>query len=236
MPEWKHNLEQNPDLKFGFYMRPSAEISQAQAMVHDLLRRQFGLVAGGVFMPHATIKGFFRSDASLAEINAACDLAVEGATAIPIVNNGVIAFGRGGLALNVHQDEFGQTNGALQAFHETVMDHLEPLVHPDCTFSAGEWSREKFFAHLTLAMADMPAFAFDEILEFVRELEPLGKPRFLARHFHLYAFHSDAWDGKWWHTLEWKLLNSWTLPLPQEQVVEPTRVRRGWQALSFTEE
>ena len=234
--EWKHELEGNPDIKFGFYLRPSVEVSQAQATIHDLLRRQFGLVAGGSFMPHATIKGFFRSNSTLAEINAACDRATAGFAAIPIVNNGVVAFGRSGVALNVHHDAFGNVNAQLQAFHEAVMDQLEPLVHPDCTFSAGEWARDKFFAHLTLAMADVPDFAFDEIYEFVQAAEPFGRPRFLAEYFHLYAFHSDAWDGQWWHSLEWKLLNSWRLPSQDAGPVEKSRVRRGWQALSYTVE
>jgi hypothetical protein len=209
---WTYELEKNPDIRFGFYLRPSLEISQAQAMIHDLLKRQFGLVCGGVFMPHATIKGFFRSDASLAEINAACDRATDGVAAIPVVNNGVIAFGRGGLALNVHQDEYGERNEALFRFHCGVMDQIEPLIHPECDFSPKEWAREKFFAHLTLAMADMPDFAFDEIHEFVRQAEPLGKPRFMAEYFHLYAFHSENWGSEWWHTLEWTLLDSWKLP------------------------
>jgi hypothetical protein len=210
--QWTYELEQNPEIRFGFYMRPSLEVSQAQVTIHDLLRRQFGLVAGGVFMPHATIKGFFRTDATVAEITAACDRATEGVPAIPIVNNGVIASGRGGLMLNVHHDEYGKVNQALQAFHEGVMDQIEPLVHPDCTFSKTEWAREKFFAHLTLAMADIPEFAFDEIYEFVREAEPIGKPRFLGQYFHLYVFHSEDWGGQWWHSLEWKLLNTWRLP------------------------
>jgi 2'-5' RNA ligase len=233
---WRHEIERNPEIKFGFYLRPSLEVCRAQATIHDLLKRQYGLLAGGAFMPHATIKGFFRSDATLDEINAACDRATQGFAAVPIVNNGVIAFGRGGIALNVHQDEFGETNHALQAFHESVMDQLEPLIHPDCAFSKGEWAREKFFAHLTLAMADVPPFAFDEIFEFVQEAEPIGRPRFLGQYYHLFAFYSADWEGEWWHTLEWKLLNSWKLPIAEAASVPPSRVRRGWQALSFTEE
>jgi hypothetical protein len=233
---WRHEIEQNPDIRFGFYLRPSFEISQAQAMMHDLLRRQFGLQVGGVFMPHGTIKGFFRSDASVAEIEAACDRAVAGFAAIPVVNNGVIAFGRSGLALNVHQDEFGERNEALFRFHTAVMDQIEPLVHPDCDFSPREWAREKFFAHLTLVMADLPDFAFEEILEFVRQAEPLGPPRFMAEYFHLYAFHSDDWSGNWWDTLEWTFLRNWRLPaVPADVPADQTRVSRGWRAISFTE-
>ncbi|MEJ7839513.1 MAG: 2'-5' RNA ligase family protein [Thermomicrobiales bacterium] len=233
---WTHELEKNPEIKFGFYLRPSVEVCQSQAMVHDLLKRQYGLVAGGVFMPHATIKGFFRSDASLVEINAAFDRAVVGHSAIPIVNNGVMASGRRGLALNVHQNEFGRTNPKLQALHVSVMDEIELLIHPDCHFSAGEGVRDEFFAHLTLAMRDIPDFAIEEIHEFVRALEPLGPPRFYAEYFHLFAFQSDAWDGEWWHTLEWTLLNTWKLPLQVDNSGTWTMLHGKWQTKSFTNE
>jgi len=209
---WRYEIERNPDIRFGFYLRPSYPISRAQTMMHDLLHRQFGLVAGGKFMPHATIKGFFRSDATLASIVAACDRATAGVAAIPIENHGVMAFGRGGLALNVNEDAHGNRNEPLYRFHCRVWDEVEPLIHPDCTFSPREGKREQFFAHLTLAMADIPDFAFEEIQEFVRQAEPLGEPRFLAEYFHLYAFHSDDWGGEWWHTLEWKILQAWKLP------------------------
>lgn len=231
---WKHELERNPEIRFGFYLRPSVEICQSQVMVHDLLKRQYGLIVGGVFMPHATIKGFFRSDASLVEINGALDRAVAGHPAIPIVNNGVIASDRRGLALNVHHNESGKTNPQLQALHLSVMDEIEPLIHPDCQFSAGEGVRNEFFAHLTLAMRDIPDFAFEEIHNFVRALEPLGPPRFHAEYFHLFAFRSDAWDGEWWHTLEWTLLNNWRLPLSTDDPGTWTTLHGKWQMKSFT--
>lgn len=231
---WNHELERNPEIRFGFYLRPSVDICRAQMLVHDLLKRQYGLVAGGVFMPHATIKGFFRSDASVEDISAALDRAVISHAAIPIVNNGVIASGRRGLALNVQHNEFGETNPQLQALHLSVMDQVEPLIHPDCHFSSGEGVRDEFFAHLTLAMRDIPDYAFEEIHAFVRALEPLGPPRFDAEYFHLFAFHSDDWDGHWWHTLEWTLLNNWCLQLPVDDSGEWITLHGKWRRQSFT--
>ena len=72
------DIEANPDIRYGWYLRPSYAMCRAQAEIHDLLRRQFGLVCGGVFMPHATVKGFFRSDASIPDIVAAFDTVVAG--------------------------------------------------------------------------------------------------------------------------------------------------------------
>ena len=64
------------DIRYGFYMRPCAEMCRAQAEIHDLLDRQYGLRVAGRFMPHATIKGFFRSDSPVAELVAALDPAL----------------------------------------------------------------------------------------------------------------------------------------------------------------
>ena len=207
----------NPDVRFGWYLRPSYAMCRAQAEMHDLLRRQFGLLAGGAFMPHATIKGFFRSDAPLVDLVAAGDRAVAGRRPFQVVNNGPVPLGRSGIALDIHHDETGRRNQALRALHDAAWEALLPLVHPACEFTPREWAGDRFFAHLTLAMADIPDFAFDEILAFVRDAGPIGPRRFVAAHVHLFAFQSDDWAGPWWETLRWRLLHSWQLgadPVP----------------------
>ena len=57
--------------------------AEHQAEVHDLLARQYNLRVAGRFMPHATIKGFFRSDAPVAEMVAALDVSPRGQEADP---------------------------------------------------------------------------------------------------------------------------------------------------------
>lgn len=205
------DIEGKPDIRYGWYLRPSYAMCRAQAEMHDLLQRQFGLVCGGVFMPHATIKGFFRSDASIAEIIAAFDGAVRGHQPFTVYNRGPVPFGRGGVALNIHETEDGSVNGPLQALHESAWKAIAPLVHPDCTFTPTEGAMERFRAHLTLAMADLRPEFFDEVFSFINDACPIGPDQFQAEYFHLFAFQSDDWEGNWWETLTWKLLHSWKL-------------------------
>ncbi len=182
--------------------------------MHDLLRRQFGLVAGEAFMPHATIKGFFRSDATIAEIVVAVDVAVRHRPPFTVVNNGPVPFGRGGVSLDVQHGDNGERNEAIQALHEAVFTGLTPLIHEACDFTPRERAMERFFAHLTLAMADIPNFLFDEVHAFIRDAEPIGPRRFTAEYLHLFAFRSDDWSGEWWHSLRWSLLHAWKLVGP----------------------
>lgn len=206
-----HSLEANPNVRYGFYLRPSYEMCRAQAEMHDLLRRQFGLQAGGAFMPHATIMSFFRSNASIDSIKAAIEGAITGHPPFMVTNNGPMPHRRSGVLLDIHRNADGSPNDAMQAMHEAAFAAITPLAHPDCEFTFGAWSGENFRAHLTLAMADIPDFLFDEVLEFVRAAGSIGPPRFMAEYFHLYAFQGDDWGGAWWGSMRWRPLHSWRL-------------------------
>jgi hypothetical protein len=116
--------------------------------------------------------------------------------------------------LNIHQNSDGSVNMAQQKLHESIFQALLPLVHPECDFTHREWAMERFFAHLTLSMSDMPEAFFEEIISTIQEVPTIGPSTFLAEYFHLFAFASDDWAGQWWHTLEWKLLHGWRLPQP----------------------
>ncbi len=196
------------DIRYGFYLRPSAAMCQAQAEIHALLARQYNLRVAGRFMPHATIKGFFRSDTPVAELMARLDQAMAGRRPIRVTNRGPVAFGDTSLVLDIHHDADGDVNAPLQELHEAAIAVLLPLVHPECTFTPNEWLGPRFFAHLTLAMADLDARFADEVGAFLRDLEPIGPAEFVADTFQLIAFHSDAWTGRWWTSLSWDLLHS----------------------------
>ena len=203
----------NSHIRYGFYLRPSAAMCRAQAEVHDLLTRQFGLHAAGNFMPHATIKGTFKSLVFEERIVEVLDAVIAGRSQFPIYNAGIFEINRRGVMLSIQHLPDGRTNTALQSLHDAAMDALLPLASPECEFTTPqERIRERFHAHLTLAMADIPPFAFDEIYAFVEELGVIGPDCFTAEYLHLYAFESDAWGGKWWETLRWTLLKSWKLP------------------------
>ncbi|MGB3330095.1 MAG: 2'-5' RNA ligase family protein [Thermomicrobiales bacterium] len=204
-------LEGDSRVRFGFYLRPSYAMCRDQAAMHALLLRQFGQVTAGAFMPHATLKGFFRSDAPVCEMIAALDRALADQRPFTVVNNGPIAYGRSSVVINIQQDEFGETNPAMQALHEVSFAALEPFVHPECTFTPVEWKGASFFAHLTLMQSLPRTEFFDEIFAFIQDAEPIGPRRFPAEYVHLYAFRSDDWAGDWGATLTWEMLHSWKL-------------------------
>jgi len=200
-----------PGIRYGFYLRPSFAMSRAQAEIHDLLRRQFNLRVGGMFMPHATIKGFFKSEAAPEEIISRLDVFLAGRSPFMVYNNGFVPFLRGGIGLIIQNLPDGSPNAELQAFHEAAMDALEPVISPDCERSKAEWVRERFVAHLTLAMADIPEWGFDAVLAFTSQAQPIGPDSFLADSFDLFAFESHDWHGEWWQDFSWTWLRGWTL-------------------------
>ncbi|MCO5218369.1 MAG: hypothetical protein M9909_05975 [Thermomicrobiales bacterium] len=207
-------LQANPDIRYGWYLRPSRAMSDAQIRIHRSLQYQYGMIGGGVFMPHATIKGFFRSDASVAELIGAFDKAVEGHHAYTVYNAGPVSWSGRSIVIDTHHNADGSVNMPQQKLHESAWQNIMPLVHPDCDFCPREGSMENFRAHLTLAMSDLEPQMLDEVMEFVKEDGPIGPETFAAEYFHLFAFQSEDWADEWWHTLEWKLLHSWKLPQP----------------------
>ena len=90
-------------------------IDRTQAEIHDLLRRQYGLVSGGLFMPHATVKGFFRSDAEPEAMIASLDATMQGWRPFVAYNNGVIRMGRAGIVISAKSMPDGSDN---EAWHE----------------------------------------------------------------------------------------------------------------------
>lgn len=197
--------------RYGYYLRPSPAMSRAQTEIHHLLEHQFGLKVAGRFMPHATIKGFFRSDASLETIREAAATITAGREPFPVYSQGAVGFGDLGIALSIMRTPELDRNRPLQALHDAALTALMPLVADDCTFTAKEWLGDRFEAHLTLAMADLPAAHLREVLRFVQELEPVGPETFEARWCHLYAFESPHWNGPWWDEFDWRLIDSWEL-------------------------
>jgi len=198
-------------IRYGFYLRPSFSMSRAQVEIHEILRHQYGLHVASSFMPHATLKGFFRSDAPVATIVARLDTALAGREPFVVYNNGVVPFRTSAIVVLVQHLPDGKTNQPLQALHEAALDALLPLVHPACNFTPREWYGKRFAAHLTLAMADIPEPHFAEILRFVRAAAPILPASFVADTLQLFAFTSDDWAGRWWETMRWELLHSWAM-------------------------
>lgn len=206
----------NHDLyRYGFYARPSLALSRAQTEVHDLLRRQYGLISGGLFMPHATVKGFFRSAAPPEELGERLNASLAGWQPFTAWNNGVIRMGRAGIVISAKSLPDGRDNEAWHGLQDRAWSALEPVIDPACEFTPidgrGRTGANPFHPHFTLAMADVRAEILDEVMAFLQQDGPVGPPEFRIEALHLFRFRAN-WQGAWWHTLTWELLRSWWQP------------------------
>ena len=204
-----------PDvLHHAVYLRPAPALEAAVAGVHRRMERAWGLAAAGRFMPHVTLKGFFRTEAAPAELERRVAAALAGRGAVTLHQAGVVVLGRVAVVLDVHGDGAGGRNDALHALHEAVLDAVAPLVARDCRFTAAEYVRDAFRAHVTLAMADIPPGRLAAVLADARSLEPIGPPVSAAAAVQLAAFESRDWDGRWWESLTWRVLAELPLAPP----------------------
>jgi 2'-5' RNA ligase len=187
-------------------------MSLAQRAIHDLLRAQYGLITAGLFMPHATLKGFFRSDATVEEMRERLDREMAGWQTFTAYNNGVGAFGPRTIVIGLKHLPDGSVNHPIYDLQERAWSALGPLIHPGCEFSPhdprGLDGSNPFHPHLTQAMSDLKAELQDEVLEFIAQTGPVGPPQFRADTCHLFRFEAD-WDRDWTRTLRWELLESW---------------------------
>ena len=198
--------------RYGVYLRPDFAMSRAQSEIHRLLRAQYNLAVAGRFMPHATLKGFFRSTALPATLIECLDPVFVGWRPFTVYNNGVAPFGRRSIIVDIKNCPDGSPNMAIYDLQERIWSALEPVIHPDCEFTPrdprGLSGPRPFHPHLTLVMADMRPELQDEVLTFIREGGPVGPPQFLSTTYHLYRFAAD-WQGNWWQNFTWELLHSW---------------------------
>ena len=216
-------VERRDDISFGLYLRPSLAMSRAQAEIHDLVARQYGSMCAGRFMPHATIKGFFRSDVAVLEMVAALDPVMARHDSFEVFNGGAIPFGdNGSIVIDIHHARNGQPNRSLVQLHRDVFSALSPLIRPDGDFTPLDAQLDGFHAHLTLMMGDIPKGLQAEIFAFLQDAEPICPPTFQAERCHLVAVRSQNWHERWWTTMQWTLLHSWQLGGESAVVAEPT--------------
>jgi 2'-5' RNA ligase len=197
--------------RYGVYLLPAPPLAAAVAAVHGWLAREHRVRAAGRFMPHVTLKGFFRTEAEPAELEARLRPVLHGRTAVTLHNAGPVALGPETIALDVDGDPGGGRNRALHALHLAVFDAMGPCVAPGCEFTAVEFAGAAFRAHLTLAMADIPPDRFRELLALTAQA-PAGPSSSEATEVALFAFESHDWTGSWWDTLTSRPVAAFSLP------------------------
>ena len=200
--------------RYGFYLRPDLKTSIAISQMHRVLRAQYGLIAGGLFMPHATIKGFYKSEARPQEMVERLNKTLAGFKPFRVYNGGSILMGPRGVVTSWRDLPDGRRNTALDEIQDCAFEALLPIIPADCAFTKGDPrgpnGNPPFHAHITLAMADVEPSMRDEVLAFVNQGGKVGSESFMADTYHLFRFKAD-WAGAWWHTLSWELLHSWRL-------------------------
>jgi 2'-5' RNA ligase len=198
----------NKSSRFAVYLIPPYDVSRLVMEIHQMLRKQFGLVAADRFQVHATVKGFFKKvDGPVAPL-------VERLNALFLVQRPFPIYFSGyrndeiGIGLNVSLAD-GKPNEALYAFRERVVEVVRPTIAPDCDFVASDLGNP-YEAHITLAFRDVSLSLYDDVLAYLADA-PLPSTPFVARDFHFLQFFSEEWDGRWWQTLSWQLIKSWHL-------------------------
>jgi 2'-5' RNA ligase len=202
------------NVRYAVYLRPSSALADAVADVHDTLKRGWGLTAAGRFTPHVTLKGFFLTDATTTELRLRLVEALSACRRVVLHNAGVKTFATDAIVLDVDKDDTGQRNRSLHVLHEAAFDAVAPIVSPHCEFTPREHALDAFSAHVTLAMADIPARQFADVLAFVRATQPIGARMSEASEVRLMAFRSADWTAAWWRTLIWRPVASCRLGDP----------------------
>jgi 2'-5' RNA ligase len=204
------------DVRHAVYLRPGPPLEAAVAAVHRRMATRWGLAAAGRFMPHVTLKGFFRTEATPSGLEDRVAAALAGHAPVALHQAGVTAFATDAVVLDVDGDGAGARNAALHALHVAVLDATAPLVIPD-RFEAEEYVRDAFRAHVTLAMADIPAARFAAVLADARSLEPIGPRVSTAAAVQVAVFESADWSGRWWETMTWHVVAELPLAGPVSQ-------------------
>lgn len=138
-----------PDtVHYGIFLRPDAVTCRVTAHLHELLRRQFGLVAASVFPPHITLLGnvaFTGGEPDLFERIGHLAAATE---RFELPNPGP-ALLSGALLCDVHAPELG-------VLARTVEDGIADIRgRSDTDHLAGQTSAAPFHGHLTVAGQDL---------------------------------------------------------------------------------
>ncbi|MCP5097839.1 MAG: 2'-5' RNA ligase family protein [Chloroflexi bacterium] len=192
--------------RYAVYLIPPYEVAQSVTEIHQILRKQFGLVAADQFQIHATLKGFFKKvDGTLTPLVENLDPIFANLQPFTVHFNG-FRVDDIGIGLNVSRIN-DQPNSDMVALRTQVVNAVRPFIDPDCDFVEEDLGNP-FAAHITLAFRDIPLTIYDDVFAYL-EKAPLPTKPFTAQTFHLLQFFSNTWTGTWWETLTWRLLKSW---------------------------
>ncbi|MCP4419804.1 MAG: 2'-5' RNA ligase family protein [Chloroflexi bacterium] len=203
---------ENNSSRYAVYLIPPYSVAQPVAEIHQMLRKQFGLVAADKFQIHATLKGFFKKvEEPLEPMTERLDRIFSDLEPFPVHFNGF----RIDIGIGLNVSRIGEEpNPAMVALRTQIVDAIRPFIAPDCDFVKEDLG-SPFAAHVTLAFRDIPLTLYDDVFAYL-EQAPLPIQPFTAQTFHLLQFFSQDWTGAWWETLTWQLLKSWHIAGKQD--------------------
>ncbi|MHC5903917.1 2'-5' RNA ligase family protein [Streptomyces sp. S6] len=199
--------------RYGVYLRPDPATCAAVTAVTSQLRAQYGLVSAGAFPPHATLVGSRHLPVDERLIVEAVGAAVADVPAFTVHNAGVRRMGVG-LVYDVHHLADGTTpNAEFTALAARVDAAILPLETPAPNPAPHPFDAAGFRAHLSLLSHDMyvrPEL-YEEVVAYAEGLPVPFSTTFPGDTVSLYRTRSEDWTGRWWTTLSWEHVRSWTL-------------------------
>jgi hypothetical protein len=198
--------------RYGIFLRPDARTCRAVTVVTDQIRAQYGLVSAGAFPPHATLIGsqpFGHDEARV--IEAVTELLAD-RPAFPVHNAGVREHGFG-FVYDVDGLPDGSQNAELLALAADIDRVAAPFRRPMDSPEHHSFDPARFRAHLSLASHDLLVRPdlHDEVGAFIRELDEPVPTGFVGDTVVMYRTASPDWSGRWWNTLTWEHVRTWTL-------------------------
>ena len=199
--------------RFGVFVRPDPITCRAQIELHTLVERQFGLVAGRVFPPHATLVGNIAVTAGEADL-------LERVTSVAGRHAPFTAHNRGltrydaGIAYDVNHREDGSVNAEFTDLAVALEQELEPVRgRTDADYLTGQTTTKGFNAHLTIAGQDyyLRPDLHDEVWQFLQQVAPAVPECFPVASVSVFRFRSDHWASEWWKDMTWRHMG--TIPL-----------------------
>jgi len=199
--------------RYGVFVRPDPTTCRAQIELHTLLQHQFGLIAGRVFPPHATLLGNIAVTAGEADLLGRLTAVARRHAPFTMYNKGLSQYNEG-IAYDVHELPGGAPNQRLVDLAVDIERELAPVRgRTDTDYMTGQTSTEGFRAHLTVAGQDytLRRDLHDEVWRYAEELAPAVPDSFAVGSVSVFRFHSDHWPSEWWKDMTWHHLR--TIPL-----------------------
>jgi 2'-5' RNA ligase len=205
--------------RYGIFLRPSPELARVSLRAYEVVTSQFGLTAAAKYPPHITVIGSIPLSGTEADLIDAIDKVMAGQRAIAVHIAGLVAKIGYAVGYELNHLADGSPNLALRELYESLRTttagargHVSTDRQADKRL-ANE-AADKFKAHLTVVghdAADNPDL-LPEIKAFLGALPEIqAPPEDVLDTVSLFRFTSADWTGRYWESMSWTLLRSWSM-------------------------